>query len=411
MITICGLFGFKTNANFNKKMNNHKRELRRNIVESLALAMQDRGKDSTGLVGLFGNGATKLYKDTESAEKFIEDARFEKLIESNPACIIGHTRFATVGEVSKRNAHPFRRGQIIGAHNGGVENYLELNKSVQVDSEVIFALLKKHKNNYKKAFKRLSGDFAIVWTNTDERHSLYLVRDGNPLYYAFVPKLKTMFWSSTEMPLNIILRATVGKGNFGIIEVDEEKVYCFDEFLQHKKYKVSFKESERTYCSSYYGSKYFHNKERDDAFGGVGFKSDMKGKIEKQGDILKLSSPAEQGHYKEEEDDEGYNDLGYSDKGELFVGDEAARDLQRRGYEEGCSLCNTQLIGDMWIDVLGDEIYCDQCAADILDSDGGKEAYQLEKIDFALPSEEEIKNFSAVEERIKERERMKTFYG
>ena len=386
-------------------MNNHKRELRRNVVESLALAMQDRGTDSTGVACLFDDNSAKLLKDTEKAAKFIEEDKFDKIIESNPACLIGHTRFATVGEVSRRNAHPFRKGNIVGAHNGGVENYIEINKGVQVDSEVIFALLKKHRNDYKKAFKRLSGDFAIVWTNLEERHSLYLVRDGNPLYFAIVPTLKTIFWCSTETPLNIILRATLGKHNFELFEVDEEKVYCFDEFLQHKKFKVAFKEKVR---ATHYGSAYYHN---DYDWGGrlKGWQKKKKWS-KRKGQIALLEHPGEEGVIKEEEidpsDEDGYDDIGFSKDGTIFIGDAAAQDLQRRGYEDGCSICSTQLIGDMWIDVYAEELYCDQCAADILEVEGGKETYHLEKVSFELPTEEEAKELM-----LEEGERRKTYYG
>ena len=389
-------------------MNNHKRELRRNIVESLALAMQDRGTDSTGVACLFGDGSSKIYKDTEKAEKFIETPKFEKIIESNPVELIGHTRLATVGEVNRKNAHPFRRGQIIGAHNGGVENYLEVNKGVAVDSEVIFALLKKHKNDYKKAFAKISGNFAISWTNIGEKHSLYLVRDGNPLHWAIVPSLKTMFWCSTAMPLHIILRATIGKNNFQLFEVEEKKVYFFDEFLQHRKYKVFFKERDYSCVSYYDGRRYYY----DDDYNWNGVESRYKKKWrKKQGKIELLTHPAESGHIKEEEldDDEiGYEDLGYSNNGKLFVGEDAAQDLARRGLEDGCAICKVQVAGEMWYDTYKDELYCAQCANDVLSVDGAGEQYQMERIDFV---EREMEKGAKEEEKKKSGNWLKTFVG
>lgn len=246
---MCGLFGSKTIAGANNALTQSQVIAKAKIVEGLAMAMQDRGKDSTGIAALF-NKEYRIYKDTQVAQKFVTDKTFTKIIRDNPAVVIGHTRHATTGAVTPRNAHPFKRGKIIGAHNGMVSNYLEFKKNgnMEVDSEAIFYLLKKYKNNYTKAFRKLSGSFALTWSNLREKDTLYIARDGNPLFMVYSPELKTIFWCSHQYPL-IALVHTIAGNKLQELIVKDEMAYRFDKDLEFTKKEVEFKT--QTYAQSY----------------------------------------------------------------------------------------------------------------------------------------------------------------
>lgn len=103
------------------------------IMSILISRMDDRGGDSFGyytngsIVKGIGTGVFSINLDQ------IKRAR----------SLFLHTRKATVGEITKENAHPWRIENIVGCHNGSVANHHELNKkynrNFDVDSQHIFA--------------------------------------------------------------------------------------------------------------------------------------------------------------------------------------------------------------------------------------------------------------------------------
>ena len=110
---------------------------------------------------------------------------------------IGHTRWATHGEVNDLNAHPHsdQSGRIAIVHNGIIENYAALREKLQhegytfrteTDSEVIAYLLSSlYEGNLEQALKRtcsiLKGTYGIVAMHQDEPDQLVGARNGSPL--------------------------------------------------------------------------------------------------------------------------------------------------------------------------------------------------------------------------------------
>lgn len=111
---------------------------------------------------------------------------------------IGHSRWATHGSPSDRNAHPFtdQSNQFALVHNGIIENYLELKEKLRqdgiifssdTDSEVIVHLLAKNYQENKdlqeavlKTIKRLQGAYAFCVIKAD-RQEIIGARNGSPL--------------------------------------------------------------------------------------------------------------------------------------------------------------------------------------------------------------------------------------
>jgi hypothetical protein len=100
-------------------------------LTNMALHMQNRGSKSWG----YTNG-----KDIIKSLGKIEDGWNYSFADFGAAAI--HTRHPTIGNLTEENSHPFKIGEIIGMHNGCVNNHYELlrkyDRNCQVDSEHIF---------------------------------------------------------------------------------------------------------------------------------------------------------------------------------------------------------------------------------------------------------------------------------
>jgi glucosamine--fructose-6-phosphate aminotransferase (isomerizing) len=108
---------------------------------------------------------------------------------------IGHTRWATHGEPSERNAHPHQVGDIVLVHNGIIENYKELKQLLKgynfksdTDTEVLAALIDSLydgktplKTAVAEALREVRGTYGIAVISTREPQEIVVARKGSPL--------------------------------------------------------------------------------------------------------------------------------------------------------------------------------------------------------------------------------------
>ncbi|MFO7536768.1 MAG: glutamine--fructose-6-phosphate transaminase (isomerizing), partial [Chloroflexota bacterium] len=156
--------------------------------------LEYRGYDSAGVAVLAQNGHIALRRDVGKL------VNLEVLLQSSPLTGhigIGHTRWATHGAPSERNAHPHTgmNGRIVVVHNGIVENFAELREELEAegvtfasetDSEVIAQLVERLVESgldletaVRHTLPRLKGSSALVAMSTDEPETLVTARLGN----------------------------------------------------------------------------------------------------------------------------------------------------------------------------------------------------------------------------------------
>jgi glucosamine--fructose-6-phosphate aminotransferase (isomerizing) len=178
---MCGIVGYKGPKNPKAV-----------ILEGLS-TLEYRGYDSAG-VSLLDNGD---YKRVRAKGKLTNLK--EKLIESefNGNMGIGHTRWATHGSPSEKNAHPHQVNEVNIVHNGIIENYTEIKDELRkkgsifesdTDSELIAHLIHYAKNGEdslydvaKKIVPQLKGAYSVLVVSADYPDQMVAFKSGPPL--------------------------------------------------------------------------------------------------------------------------------------------------------------------------------------------------------------------------------------
>src|SRR6186713_2570733 len=157
--------------------------------------LEYRGYDSTGVALL--NGGLTVYKKKGRVAELADSLVGENL---HAHIGIGHTRWATHGEPSDRNAHPHTSasGKLAMIHNGIIENYSQLKQELiskgysfksDTDTEVLLNFIEEIKKNnqcgleeaIRVALKRVTGAYVILLIDEDDPETIIAARKGSPL--------------------------------------------------------------------------------------------------------------------------------------------------------------------------------------------------------------------------------------
>ena len=167
------------------------------LLDGLA-KLEYRGYDSAGLAVRDGEKEVEIVKAKGRLRVLAEKTNDGTAMHGT--CGIGHTRWATHGEPSELNAHPHCSDDrnVVGVHNGIIENYQELREKLQhkgynfysdTDTEVAIKLIDYYYKKYEHtpvdainhAMVRIRGSYALAIMFRDYPEEIYAARKDSPM--------------------------------------------------------------------------------------------------------------------------------------------------------------------------------------------------------------------------------------
>ena len=178
---MCGIVGYVGN-----------KEAAEFLLEGLS-KLEYRGYDSAG-IAVYDGSEIRVEKSVGRLSSLRD-----KIANHVPTGTIGigHTRWATHGRPSDRNAHPHTdcSGDFVIVHNGIIENYLPLKEELiekghafksDTDSEVVVHLLEEVYNgdfvaSVREVLRRIEGSYSLVFMSRRNPGTLLAIKQDNPL--------------------------------------------------------------------------------------------------------------------------------------------------------------------------------------------------------------------------------------
>lgn len=220
---MCGIIGQLAFGELSEEKEKTRQESMIFLGSELLQLTQERGKDATGVSLLFEDGNYMGLKMGIEPIEFI--ARFGKTEKEFGGFIkawrrtkrkanvfLGHCRKSSRGDsINNNNNHPIKVGEIIGIHNGTLDNddkifeNLKCKRDGDVDSEAIFRLLHHYTKNgtepftiemMKEVAQRLDGTYAVLGMSGNNPYQVCGFRDRRPIDMALIRPLKLVVIAS-----------------------------------------------------------------------------------------------------------------------------------------------------------------------------------------------------------------------
>ena len=209
------------------------------LIEGL-MRLEYRGYDSAGLAVIDAEDQLQIRKAVGKVKGLVDS------LEVSPAkgvVGIAHTRWATHGKPTEKNAHPHQSGQIAVVHNGIIENHAELRANLvaqgyvfasETDTEVIahqihalvatgLSLLEATQH----AVSLFHGAYAIAVIDTRSPNELVACRSGSPLVLGL--GIEENFIASDQMALRQVTDRFVFLEEGDFVHLAQKKVTIYNE--------------------------------------------------------------------------------------------------------------------------------------------------------------------------------------
>ena len=207
------------------------------LIESLR-RLEYRGYDSAG-VAVVANGGLDRRRAKGKIQALADVLREHPLAGTTG---MGHTRWATHGAPSERNAHPHIYGRVAVVHNGIIENFAILKQELKdighifesdTDSEIIAHLIDAELNTglaplpaFKAALDRLEGAYALGVLIKGEDELVMGARRGSPLVVGYGDG--EMFIGSDALAVGPFTNRVAYLGEGDYVAIDHSSARIFD---------------------------------------------------------------------------------------------------------------------------------------------------------------------------------------
>jgi hypothetical protein len=200
-----------------------------------------RGPDSTGFAAVrHANGDSKIAKIASHPLDLFDMKRFTDALNAySSMAFIGHNRAATKGVVNNLNAHPYEFGEIVGAHNGTLDNKswkaLEesLGESFGVDSMAVIAHIAKF--GIDATIPLMQGAWSLVWYDKTDKTLNFIRNKERPMWFGYSKDGRKLFWASEWPMIQAAAKLSpalyewhISDKGFTYFETEEDTLYTFN---------------------------------------------------------------------------------------------------------------------------------------------------------------------------------------
>lgn len=205
--------------------------------------LEYRGYDSAGIAFIDQNSNLQRIR---AVGKIEELKKLTNNISITANIGIAHTRWATHGNVTEKNAHPHISNGVAIVHNGIIENYQELKKKLlkenfkfesDTDTEVVAALIAFHiktGENFEEAFKNaiseLKGTFAIVAIYENQPDILLGAKKGSPMAIGLSEDGKSYYIASDAIALSSLAENIIYLEEGDIVKIEKHNKLSYTIF-------------------------------------------------------------------------------------------------------------------------------------------------------------------------------------
>ena len=259
---MCGIVGFVGQGNT------------KDILLAGLSRLEYRGYDSAG-IALYSQPFT-VVKAVGKLEELKKKVAADKECQLPYSMGIGHTRWATHGKASEKNAHPHlsMHKEVVLVHNGIIENFAELKNFLQeqgysfysdTDTEVAVNLIeyyyRKDKDILKALFsvqKELKGSYAFAIMFQEDKKTLYAMRKDSPL---IVGKGENAFYLASDVSAFLdYTKEIYPVENREILSLSEKEIHIYNKNAEELQRSSTIAELDQ---SQIHKGEYLHFMEKE----------------------------------------------------------------------------------------------------------------------------------------------------